>query len=167
MTFFRRLSAALVLIAAVSLACTLEDRTDRAVAGGEPEASAATSDFIRPWGEAEPPRAVRSGNLIWIWGMSGTVPNVAEPRIVAGGAGAEARQALANIEAVLAAAGAELRDVAQCSVFVADVADLPAVLDAYGETFPSSPVRTAIVPGGLAMDARVELECTAVVSSGA
>jgi len=159
----RAASATLVALGA----CTIQERTDRTT-GASPELTEPpTSGFINPWGEAEPPRAVRSGNLIWIWGMSGTVPGESPARLAEGGASAETRQALANIVSILTAAGAELRDVAQCSAFLADEADLPAVTEAYRRYFPADPTRTAVVTGQLALGARVELECTAVVSDEA
>ncbi len=152
------------LLGVALAACTIQERTDRAPRDDD---GVPTSEFISPWGESEPPRAVRSGNLIWIWGMTGTVPGTPEPRLVSGGAAAEARQAIANIGGVLALAGAEIRDVGQCSLFVADGADLPVVLEVYAETFPTPPLRAAVSAGELAMGARVELECTAVVTDGA
>ena len=148
-------------------ACTIQERTDRDTATATAAADSATSEFISPWGESEPPRGVRSGDLIWVWGMPGTLPGVTPPRLVEGGAGTETRQALSNVAEVLAAAGAELRDVAQCSVFVVDAADVAAVREAYGESFGSPPTRVAVVADGLALGARVEIECTAVLSGGA
>jgi enamine deaminase RidA (YjgF/YER057c/UK114 family) len=99
--------------------------------------------------------------------MPGLVPGSAPTRLAEGGAGAETRQALSNVADVLAAAGAQLRDVAQCTVFLASAADTAEVAAAYAEHFASPPVRTAVVEGPLALGARVELECTAVVSDGA
>jgi enamine deaminase RidA (YjgF/YER057c/UK114 family) len=161
----RRNVPGLLLLAAVS-ACTIQERTDRVPAAASAPPDSATSEFISPSGASEPPRGVRSGDLIWIWGMPGTVPGVTPPQLVEGGAGAEARQALANIGEVLAHVGAEPRDLAQCSVFLADAADSAAVREAYLDYFGSPPTRTAIVAGGLALGARVEIECTIVLSGG-
>ena len=157
-------AAALPLLALA--ACTIQERTDRPAGGEAVPADSATSEFINPWGASDGPRAVRSGSLVWIWGMPGVVPGSEPARVAAGGAGAEARQALANIADVLEAAGAQLRDVAQCTVFLADAADSTEVAAAYADYFPAPPVRTAFVARPLALGARVELECTAVVSDG-
>lgn len=162
----RLVAAAAVPLLAVG-ACTIQERTDRATGTDAAPTDTATSEFINPWGGTDAPRAVRSGSLVWIWGMAGVVPGSEPTRVAAGGAGAETRQALSNVVDVLEAAGAELRDVAQCTVFLADAADSTEVAAAYAEYFPSPPVRTAVVAGPLALDARVELECTAVVSDGA
>ena len=158
-------SAALPLLAVG--ACSIQERTDRTTGVGAAPADTTTSEFINPWGGSSAPRAVKSGSLVWIWGMPGVVPGSEPTRLAAGGAGAETRQALSNIADVLEAAGAELRDVAQCTVFLADAADSTQVAAAYAEYFPSPPVRTAVASGPLTLDARVELECTAVVSDGA
>jgi enamine deaminase RidA (YjgF/YER057c/UK114 family) len=160
----RRIAASLVGgVALVALnACMIERRTDRVV---EEPADSSASEFLRPWGEAAPPAGVRSGDLVWIWAMAGTVPGSAPARLVDGGIEAEARQALDNIVAVLAVAGAATRDVAQCSVFLADSAEVATMAAVYREYFPAPPVRVATALAPLALGARVEIECTAVVPS--
>ena len=151
-------TAAMVALAA----CTIERRTDRDV---EEPPTPSASEFLRPWGESAPPAGVKSGDLVWVWAMAGIVPGAVPPRLVEGGIAAETRQALENVVDVLEAGGAAARDVAQCSVFVEDAADLGAMLAVYAEYFPAPPLRTAVAVAGLALDARVELECTAVLPS--
>ena len=154
----------LTLIGVVAFGgCSIERRTDRIV---EEPPTPSASEFLRPWGESAPPAGVRSGDLVWIWAMAGTVPGAVPPRLVEGGIGAETRQALENVVDVLEAAGATARDVAQCSVFLADAADLDAMRAVYAEYFPAQPLRTAVAVAGLGLGARVELECTAVLSGG-
>jgi len=153
----------LALLCALALgACTIERRTDRATQD-EPEPSA--SEFLRPWGEAVPPAGVKSGDLVWIWALAGTVPGSVPPRLVEGGIAAETRQALDNLVTVLASAGAATRDIAQCSVVLADVADAGAMVDVYVRYFPAPPQRVAVATAPLSLGARVELECTAVLPS--
>jgi 2-iminobutanoate/2-iminopropanoate deaminase len=152
-----RCAAAAVLTAALLGACTIEPRTDRIVA----EPPDTSSVFLRPWAGA-PPAGVRSGDLVWVWAMNGTEPGSVPPRLVAGGTVAETRQALENLLAILASAGVVARDVAQCTVFVAEGADLAPMREAYAEYFPTPPRRTAVAAAGLGLGARVELECTAV-----
>jgi 2-iminobutanoate/2-iminopropanoate deaminase len=145
-------------------ACTIKQRTDRARAtSGEPP----VSEFIKPWGDDGPPVGVKSGDLVWIWGMTGSLPGTLPPRLVEGGVGPETRQALENISDILKSAGAALADVAQCSAFVADTADVAAMTKVYEEYFGTPPARSAVPIGGLTSPARVELECTAVLPSGA
>lgn len=156
--------ALLAATAALALgACSIERRTDRVV--DEPEPKTSASEFLRPWGDAAPPTGVKSGDLVWIWAMAGTVPGSVPPRLVEGGIAAETGQALDNVVAVLASAGAQTRDVAQCSVFLADPSDADVMTDVYRQYFPSPPQRIAVATVGLSLDARVEIECTAVVPS--
>jgi enamine deaminase RidA (YjgF/YER057c/UK114 family) len=155
---------AAILIFVSATTCTLEERTDRPAVAAATEPDTVSSVFLRPWGDAGPPLGVRSGDLVWIWAMQGTIPGVTPPRLVAGGAGPEARQALANITEVLAVAGAEPRDVAQCSIFAAGSLDAAAASAAYLESFGVAPTRTAVVDRELALRARVEIECTAVLT---
>jgi enamine deaminase RidA (YjgF/YER057c/UK114 family) len=144
---------ACVLVAA----CTIEPRVDRAVV----ETPDSSSVFIRVSPDA-PPAGVRSGDLVWVWGTTGTVPGAVPPRLVEGGTRAETRQAIENVLGVLEAAGATARDVAQCSAFVTDTADVAPMREVYTEYFAAPPRRTAVVVGELGLGARVEIECTAV-----
>ena len=72
---------------------------------------------------------------------------------------------LTNVLDVLAAAGATARDVAQCSVFVADVADIAPMREVYAQYFATPPRRAGVAAAELDLGARVEIECTAVVTS--
>jgi 2-iminobutanoate/2-iminopropanoate deaminase len=146
-----------VLAPLLVAACTIEPRVDRVVVQ-TPDSS---SVFIRVSPDA-PPAGVRSGDLVWVWGTAGTVPGTVPPRLVEGGTRAETRQALENVLAVLEASGATARDVAQCSVFVIDTADVAPMRDVYAEYFATPPRRAAVVAGELGLGARVEIECTAV-----
>jgi enamine deaminase RidA (YjgF/YER057c/UK114 family) len=138
-------------------ACTIEQRVDREVV--EPPDS--SSVFIRVSPDAAP-AGVRSGDLVWVWGTAGTLPDAVPPRLVEGGVAAETRQALENVVDVLEAACATARDIAQCSVFVSDAADLAVVREVYADYFATPPRRAAVVTGDLGLGASVEIECTAV-----
>ncbi|HET9947359.1 MAG TPA: RidA family protein [Longimicrobiales bacterium] len=156
--------AAFLFVCVAASACSIEPRTDRPVL---PADTTSQSEFLRPWGDSVPPAGVRSGDLVWVWRMAGTVPGAAPERLVEGGAAAETRQAAANVLAVLEEAGGSLEDLAQCSLFVTDGADLEAARAAYVEALGIPPTRVALASDGLALGARVELECTAVLSEGA
>jgi enamine deaminase RidA (YjgF/YER057c/UK114 family) len=148
---------------AISLAgCRIEARTDR---NGEGPAQS-SSEFLKPWGDSLSPAGVKSGDLVWIWAMAGTVPGAVPARIVEGGVAAETRQSLENVLDVVEVAGGTLGDVAQCSVFLADGADLAVVREVYAQFFRSPPTRAAVVADGLAQGARVQIECTAVLTTG-
>ena len=82
--------------------------------------------------------------------------------LVPGGVAAETAQALRNIETILASQGASLADVAKCTVFLLDMQDFAAMNEAYIPFFRGSPpARSTIAAKGLALDARVEIECIA------
>lgn len=97
---------------------------------------------------------------IFVSGTLGTVDGGFE--LAPGGAGPETTHTLRNIERILREAGAGLRDVVKVSVYVADMADFPAMNDAYAEFFPDEPPARITVGGAqLALGARVEIECVA------
>lgn len=113
-------------------------------------------------GRPAPPfsSAVRAGGLLVLAGQLGTD---AAGRLVTGGIEAETRQALANVRAALERAGATMDDVVKCTAMLADVAELERMNREYVTHFRADrlPARSAFGAGGLALGARVELECWA------
>jgi reactive intermediate/imine deaminase len=107
------------------------------------------------------------GDLILVSGTLGTLGGGVELAI--GGAGAETRRTLENIRSILQAAGADLADVAKVSVYVTDMADFAAMNEAYAEFFPPAdgpPARITLEVAGLALGAKVEIECIATRPAG-
>lgn len=108
--------------------------------------------------------AVRVGNLIFLSGQVGARPGTRE--LVPGGVTAETRQALENIRAVLAAAGSSMERVVKCTVFLADIAEYAQMNGVYATFFPTDPpARSTVAGSGLALNARVEVECIALAGS--
>lgn len=108
--------------------------------------------------------AVRVGNLVFLSGQVGVRPGTRE--LVPGGVSAETRQALENIRAVLQAAGSSMERVVKCTVFLADIAEYAAMNAVYATFFPTDPpARSTVAGSGLALGARVEVECIALAGS--
>lgn len=106
--------------------------------------------------------AVRVGNLLILSGQIGNRPGALE--LVPGGIAEESRQVMENIRTTLAAHGSSLQDVVKCTVMLADMADWPAFNEIYRGFFtPPYPARSALGANGLALGARVEVECLAVI----
>lgn len=101
------------------------------------------------------------GGIFFLSGQLGNVPGTLT--LVEGGIAAETRQALANILTVLQAQGLGLENLVRCTVMLADIADWPAFNAVYSEFFTGQPMpaRSAFGCAGLALGARVEIECTA------
>ncbi|CAG2157771.1 RidA family protein [Cupriavidus numazuensis] len=109
--------------------------------------------------------AVRIGNVVYLSGQMGIVPG--STRLVPGGIREEAKQALMNIRSTLEAHGLTMRDVAKCTIMLADISEWQVFNEVYKGFFePPYPVRSALGANGLALGARVEIECLAVVGEG-
>jgi 2-iminobutanoate/2-iminopropanoate deaminase len=82
--------------------------------------------------------------------------------LVAGGTVAELRQALQNVEEVLAIEGATLADVVKTTLFLVDIGDYAAVNEVWVEHFTENrPTRSAVAVAALPVGARVEVEAWA------
>ena len=104
--------------------------------------------------------AVRAGDLLFVSGKLGIPPGTRG--LVDGGIGPETRQTLENIKATLERLGSGMDRVAKCTVFLADMAEWPAMNEVYRTFFTHPPARSAVAVSGLALDARVEIECIAM-----
>ena len=104
--------------------------------------------------------AVRVGDTLYLSGVVGVVPG--ELKVVPGGLAAEARQALGNVRTMLEAQGLGLKNVVKCTVMLADIAEWGAFNEVYKEFLSAPyPARAAFGASGLALGARVEVECIA------
>ena len=92
--------------------------------------------------------------------VSGTLGSGEGLVLVDGGVGPETTQTLHNIERILGAAGAAWDDVVKVSVFLADMSEFGAMNAAYSAFFEGDPpARITVGDVGLALGARVEIEC--------
>jgi reactive intermediate/imine deaminase len=108
--------------------------------------------------------AVRVEDTIYLSGQIGNVPGMLE--LVPGGIEAEARQAMENIKTTLEAHELTLDNLVKCTVVLADMDDWPAFNEVYATFFEQGryPARSAFGASGLALGAKAEVECIAVVS---
>ena len=111
-------------------------------------------------------QAVLAGGLLFCSGQIALDPATGA-MVGAGDVEAETRQVLANLQAVLAAAGCTPQQVVRTTVFLADLADFAAVNAIYGEVFGEgvSPARACVEVAALPKAARVEIDCIAVLAS--
>jgi 2-iminobutanoate/2-iminopropanoate deaminase len=121
-------------------------------------------EFLTPYGAPTRPfsPAVRVGNLLFLSGQIGVRAD-ASGELVPGGIEPETRQTLENIRDVLVKVGSSMERVVKCTVFMADMAEWPRMNTVYVSFFPNNkPARSAFGASGLALGARVEIECIAV-----
>jgi len=108
-------------------------------------------------------QVVRAGDLEWLYtaGQVGLDPAAGE--MVKGGAAEQARQAMANLSAVLEAAGFGFGDVVKTTIFLVDMADFQDVNRVYAEALGGAlPARSTVAVAGLPRGGRVEIELVCV-----
>ncbi|MGL4409560.1 MAG: RidA family protein [Zoogloea sp.] len=104
--------------------------------------------------------AVRVGPTLYLSGQIGVAPGTL--KLAAGGIREEARQTLDNIKLSLEANGYAMSDIVKCTAMLADMSEWSAFNDVYRSYFKGDfPARSAFGTNGLALGARVELECIA------
>ncbi len=110
-------------------------------------------------------QAIRAGSLVFTAGQLGLDPLTGE--FAADDVAGQADRALANLAAVLAAAGSGLDQLVKVTVFLADIGDWPAVNEVYARVIPEPfPARSAFAVKDLPKGARVEIEAIATVAGG-
>lgn len=115
----------------------------------------ATSDLGLPFSDA-----VRVGDMLYLSGQIGVMPGTVE--LVAGGITEETRQTMENIRAVLENNGSSMDKVVKCTVMLADISEWQQMNGVYVTYFGEQlPARSAFGADGLALGARVEIECWA------
>ncbi|MFN7898998.1 MAG: Rid family detoxifying hydrolase [Synechococcaceae cyanobacterium] len=109
-------------------------------------------------------QAVLAGGVLYCSGQIALDPNSGQ--MVGGGeVEAETRQVLANLQAVLAAAGAAPGQVVRTTVFLTDLGDFGRVNAIYAEVFGEgvSPARACVQVAALPKGAKVEIDAIAVL----
>ncbi len=109
-------------------------------------------------------QAIRAGDLVFTAGQLGLDPATGE--FSGDDVGTQAERALANLAAVLDAAGSGMDRLVKVTVLLADIGDWPAVNEVYARLIPEPfPARSAFAVEDLPRGARVEIEAVAMVSA--
>ncbi len=105
--------------------------------------------------------AVRVGSMLYLSGQVGNIPGTTE--LVPGGIQAETRQTMENIKTILERYGSSMDQIVKCTIMIDDMSEWPAMNEVYADFFPGpKPVRSAFGADGLALGAKVEIECWAM-----
>ncbi len=109
--------------------------------------------------------AVRVNDTLYLSGQLGNVPGTL--KLAPGGIKEESRQAMENIKTVLEAHGLGMRNLVKCTVMLADIGEWAVFNGVYQGYFSGRfPARSALGANGLALGARVEIECIAAYGKG-
>ncbi len=149
----------LLPLVALALACG-----DAPAARELPQSPRPSVEFLAPadsWPYPFSP-AVRANGFLFVSGQLGSRMENGAVTLVPGGIEAETRQTLDNIKGILERNGSGMDKVVKCTVMMADMADWPKMNVIYATYFPGpKPARSALGANGLALNARVEIECMA------
>ena len=105
--------------------------------------------------------AVRVRNTLY---LSGHIGIDSAMKLVPGGIAAETRQVMENIKATLERYGSTIDHVIKVTVMLADIKEWEEMNNVYVQFFSKHlPARSSLGANGLAMGARVEIECIAVL----
>ncbi|HEY5744438.1 MAG TPA: RidA family protein [Chryseolinea sp.] len=104
-------------------------------------------------------QAIQAGNMLFI---SGQIPMKAG-EIVKGTIEEETVQVMANLAAILKAAGLDFSAVVKTSIFLKNMGDFPKVNEVYGKYFTQNPpARETVEVSRLPKDVNVEISCIAL-----
>lgn len=106
-------------------------------------------------------QAVRIGDTLY---CSGQIPLKPDGTLVDGDLAAQTRQVMANLAAVLDAAGGSLANVVKTTIYCVDLGEFGTINEVYGESFPSNPpARATVQVAALPKGAGIEIEAIAVL----
>jgi 2-iminobutanoate/2-iminopropanoate deaminase len=108
-------------------------------------------------------QAIAAGGIVYCSGQIALDPGTGN--LVAGDVSAQAERVLANLSAVLKAAGSDLSRAVKCTVYLKSMADFAAVNAVYARHFPGEtpPARATVAVADLPKGALVEIDCTALL----
>jgi 2-iminobutanoate/2-iminopropanoate deaminase len=108
-------------------------------------------------------QAIKVGNIIF---TSGQIPiDPANGQVVEGGVAEQTARVMANLQAVLSAAGASLDDVVKITLYIKDMNDFGVINEVYSRYFAKEPpARSCVEVARLPKNVLVEIEAVAVVA---
>ena len=105
--------------------------------------------------------AVSVGNMLYLSGQIGIDSSM---KLVPGGITAETQKVMENIKDTLERCGSSIDNVIKVTVMLADISEWGEMNNVYANFFSKNkPARSSLGANGLAMGARVEIDCTAVL----
>jgi 2-iminobutanoate/2-iminopropanoate deaminase len=107
-------------------------------------------------------QALKAGGFVF---ASGQIPlDPVGMELVEGDIRAQTERVVANLRAVLEAAGSSLDRVVRTTVYLADLADFAAMNEVYATAFGETrPARSTIQAARLPRDARIEIDAIALI----
>lgn len=121
-----------------------------------------TADAPAPVGPYS--QAIRSGDMVYVSGQIPLDPKTGEK--IAGEIEDEARQVLANLKAVLEAAGSGMDRVVKATVYLTDLSLFPRVNAVYAEAFDADPAPARVTVGVAALPLGAQVEIDAIAQVG-
>lgn len=106
--------------------------------------------------------AVRVDNMLYLSGVIGTIPGSQD--LASGGIEGQTRQTMENISAILQKHGSSMDKIVKCLVMIDDMQEWPRMNAVYVTYFEGhKPARSAFGADGLALGAKLEIECMATI----
>jgi len=108
-------------------------------------------------------QAIRAGSFLFVSGQIAIDPSTGQ--VVAGDIGVQTRRVMENLGEILKAAGSSFEQVVRTTVYLADIADFPAMNEVYGQFLTTpAPARSTIQAARLPRDSKVEIDVIALTS---
>lgn len=106
-------------------------------------------------------QAVLAGSTLYV---SGQIPFIPETMtLVSEDIKEQTRQSLANVKAIIEAAGFTIEDAVKCTVFLADMNDFAVINEVYADFFGAhKPARCAVEVSRLPKDVKIEIDAVCV-----
>jgi 2-iminobutanoate/2-iminopropanoate deaminase len=122
----------------------------------EPLSTTAAPGAIGPYSQA----IKASGNFLF---CSGQIPMSPAGTLVTGSVQDQAKQCMANVGALLEAAGLSFENIVKTTIFLSSMDHFASVNEAYGSYFSDNPpARSTVAVAGLPRNVDVEIEVVAV-----